>query len=118
MNKIICEKCGAEMQPIDPKFHCGMMCPQCGWGWATTSYDPMLEDNTEYCIILQAGNSKSEDVIKVLSHITGQNYLNTRKMITDAPIKIYSGRANLVNTVIQELDIAGIQYETDPEFPY
>lgn len=118
MNKIICEKCGAEMKPIDPRINCGMTCPQCGWGWATSPYSPMLEDETDYSVTLLAGNSKSEDVIKVISHITGQNYLSARKMIDTAPVKIISGRANQIKDYIKELDFASIQYETDPEFPY
>ena len=118
MKKVICEKCGAEMQPIDPNLHCGMTCPQCGWGWATSPYDPMLEDDTEYSIMLLAGNDRSEDVVKAISQLTVQNYLNSRKMIIDAPLVIYSGRAEQVKDLIEKLDLAAILYEINPEFPY
>ena len=43
-DKIICEKCGAEMLPIDQNKPVGMTCPNCGWGWATTYIEPIIED--------------------------------------------------------------------------
>ena len=46
MNKeYICEKCGTEMVPIDKKIPVGLTCPNCGWGWATTYIDPIIEDD-------------------------------------------------------------------------
>ena len=117
MDKVICEKCGAEMQPIDPNLHCGMTCPQCGWGWATSPYDPLLEDETEYFVTLLAGNTKSKEVIKALSQLTGQNYLKAKKMIDDAPVNVFTGKAFQVKRFIEELDLASIQYEINPEFP-
>ena len=42
--KVFCEKCGAEMHPIDPAKPIGMICPKCGWGWATSYIDPIAED--------------------------------------------------------------------------
>ena len=54
MNKeYICEKCGTEMVPIDKKIPVGLTCPNCGWGWATTYIDPIIEDDRMIpCIVL------------------------------------------------------------------
>ena len=34
--KIICEKCGTEMQSHHKGSTCSMLCPKCGWGWVMT----------------------------------------------------------------------------------
>lgn len=55
--KIICEKCGAVMTPLDPERPIGMECPECGWGWVTSYIEPKAEDATIYSIILEQGNN-------------------------------------------------------------
>ena len=44
--EILCPTCGAEMRLIDPVKDVGMICPNCGWGWATSDIDPILDDST------------------------------------------------------------------------
>ncbi|MCR4671307.1 MAG: hypothetical protein K5643_08955 [Saccharofermentans sp.] len=118
MNKIICEKCGAIMEPIDSDCACGMTCPKCGWGWASTPFNAMDEDGTIYDIILLEGNSNSEDIIKTISQITGQNSLNARKTIENAPVKLLTGKAETVDKVIRNLEAKSIIFKTEPTFPH
>ena len=118
METVICDKCGTKMEPINPKANCGMICPKCGWGWATTPYDPMLEDDNIYKITLLAGNRISEENIKMVSGIIAKNYLLAKKAIEEAPTLLFSGKAKEVLQIISELEAKSILYEVSPRYPY
>lgn len=116
--KVICEKCGSEMQPIDPNAAVGMTCPNCGWGWATTYTEPIVEDTTEYRVILLDNNELSNDGLKTISRITNTNVVNAKKLFLDSPVCIFSGTAVEVRDVIETMDNVSLKYKTEPEFPY
>ena len=69
-DKIICEKCGCEMTDRSSGDSICVECPQCGWGWATTTYDPSLDDNTAYELWLLPGNAQR----KPANHCKNQSY--------------------------------------------
>ena len=116
--KVLCEKCGAEMRPIDPNKPVGMTCPKCGWGWATSYIDPIVEDAVNYTVVLLDGNISSREVIKTISGITGTNFLQAKKMIENAPAKVFVGKAVAVRNVLNEFKASSISYKVDPPFPY
>ena len=115
--KIICEKCGAEMLPIDPYKPVGMRCPKCGWGWATTYIDPIKEDTTAYTVVLLADNLQSKESIKTIAGIAGISFLQAKKMIENAPTSLFVGKAVTVKEVIATLDASAINYQVIPKFP-
>jgi ribosomal protein L7/L12 len=117
-NKIICEKCGAEMLPIDPNKPVGMTCPNCGWGWATTYIDPEQEDDTVYVISLSKGNIATIAAVKAISKITNKNFVQAKKIIENSPVDIYSGNAVQVKDVLLLLESLSMAYCITPEFPY
>lgn len=118
MEKVICDKCGTEMKPINPQTNSGMICPECGWGWATTPSNPMLEDEKIYNVTLLTGNSISEENVKTVSKIIAQNYLFAKKAIENAPTLLLSGKAREVHKIISELEANSILYEVSPHYPY
>jgi len=118
MNLILCDKCGSEMIPINPDHNCGMTCPKCGWGWATTDYNPMWNDDTIYDIILMPDNGCSCEIIKSLSKLTGLNSLQIKTKFMNAPVSLFSGRAEQINEIIKVLNSYSIIYKTSPEYPY
>ena len=118
MNKVICDKCGSEMQPINPNVRCGMICPKCGWGWATSPYDPMSVDENTYVITLLAGNNASEENIKTIAHIIEQNYLSAKRTIEQAPAPLCSGKAKQVKRIVKVLTENAIHFEVEPDYPY
>lgn len=115
---IICEKCGAEMLPIDPHKPIGMKCPKCGWGWATTYIEPIKEDTTDYTIVLLANNVPSKESIKTIAGIVGKSFLQAKKMIENAPTSLFVGKAVTVKEVIATLEGSSINYQIEPNFPY
>lgn len=42
--KTYCEKCGSEMKVINENHPDGMTCQNCGWGWVTSYFEPILSD--------------------------------------------------------------------------
>lgn len=116
--KTICEKCGAQMLPIDPHKPVGMKCPKCGWGWATTYIEPIKEDSTDYTVILLADNVPSKESIKTIAGIAGINFIQAKRMIENAPTNLFVGKAVTVKEVITELDVSAINYQVEPKFPY
>ena len=117
-NKILCEKCGAEMLPIDSNKPVGMTCPNCGWGWATTYIDPEQEDDTVYVISLSKGNIATRAAVKAISKITNKNFVQAKKTIENSPVDIYAGNAVQVKDVLLLLESLSLAYYITPEFPY
>ena len=119
MSEIIkCEKCGAVMRPIDPSKPVGMTCPNCGWGWATTYVDPMLDDNTIYKVSLSNGNKASKSAIKAVAKVSGKNFIQAKRMIENSPSDIYEGKAIQVKEILILLESLPLSYSVMPEFPY
>ena len=117
-DKIICEKCGAEMVPIDTDKPIGMKCPECGWGWVTSYIEPKLEDVTVYSIILEQGNEPGVEVLKAVSKVANCNFIQAKAMITGAPQSMTEGRAVDIERCIELLDKASVKYYIDPEWTY
>lgn len=116
--KIFCEKCGSEMIPVDENKPIGMVCPNCGFGFVTSYIDPIFEDENVYAITLEAGNTCNNSNLKIISKITGENYIHAKKLITSAPVVITKGDALDILSVRKKLDENGIKYSVSPKFPY
>ena len=117
-DKVICEKCGAEMVPLDPSRPIGMECPNCDWGWATTYIEPILADDTKYLIFLEWGNTLEDEVIKAVAKVAVCNFLQAKKLLEEAPVKIAEGKARYVEPLIEMLEKAAVKYHIEPEWPY
>ena len=117
-DKIICEKCGAEMVPIDLDQSIGMKCPKCGWGWVTSYIEPKLEDTTVYSIILEQGNEPAAEAIKAVSRVADCNFIQAKERIIGAPEQMMVGRAVDIERCIKLLDKASVKYYIEPEWIY
>ena len=116
-DKCICEKCGNEMKPLSDIYPIGMTCPNCGWGWATTYIDSINLDESDYHVIL-VSNDNSLSIIKMVSETSNCNYVEAKKLIENAPVEIFSGKAVEVKTIKEKLETANIKFRIEPEFPY
>ncbi len=117
-DRIICEKCGTEMIPLDPDRPVGMICPKCSWGWTTSYIDPIMDDTTNYTIFLLKGTAVSKETIKAVAEAVGINWLEAKKLLETAPVDIYSGKATDVKVILKFLTAHDIQYKVEPSFPY
>ena len=115
--KVLCEKCGEEMIPIDDKRSVGMTCPKCGWGWVTSYFEPYETDMTQYSIVIQ-GNEATRAAIKVVSDIAGVNFLQANKLLKQPEAVVFEGRAAEVLEKKKVLIENKISFKITPDFPY
>ncbi len=118
IEKVLCDKCGAEMIPVDSERPVGMKCPKCGWGWVTSYIDPIKEDETIYEISLEEGNQVTKDNIRLVSEISDVNFLEAKRLLENAPKSFISGKAVDINDAVIRLKDAGIIFTVTPEYPY
>lgn len=117
--KYKCEECGAEMlnQSEGPYIH--YVCPKCGNAYATYDYtkdNPIKFDEIIYSV-KSVDNKTSLDVLKIVSKISGNNYIKCKELIENNGI-ICSGKAMDIITSLQELKSNNIQFEINPKFEY
>ena len=129
MNEIIiCEKCGEQMKSIAKEHTVGMTCPNCGWGWVTSHFDPIDTDQTDYSIFLKVGNPASVDNIKLIASICSKNFIEAKKILqTDVDVCIYTAtnessadysKAGKVRHIAALLKNAQLDFYITPAFPY
>jgi large subunit ribosomal protein L7/L12 len=114
---ICCEICGAEMRFEKDEHSVCWICDNCNNAVATSYFEPILLDNTNYHIILISNNC-SVCIIKMVSEISGYNYIETKKAIENAPVEIFSGKAVDIKPVKENLEKAGVNFSIEPEFLY
>ena len=115
--KIVCEKCGAEMHIVRDSYQMGMECPNCGWGWVTTYNEPIEVDYGVYHVVLDSKDSSLANVMLVAS-IVNCNYLRAKRIIENSPSEIFSGKAVDVREIRDRLVQAGMAFRIEPDFPY
>ena len=117
--KYKCEKCGTEMlnQSKGPYIH--YVCPKCGNAYATYDYtkdDPIKFDENTY-FVKSVNNKTSTEVLKIVSKISGQNYVKCKELIDNNDV-ICSGKARDIINSLKELKEKNIQIEISPTFKY
>lgn len=115
--KIVCEKCGAEMHVVRDSYQMGMECPNCGWGWVTTYNEPIEVDYGVYRVILDSKDTSLVNV-KLVASIVNCNYLRAKRIIENSPSEIFSGKAVDVREIRDRLVQAGMAFRIEPDFPY
>lgn len=118
IDKVLCDKCGTEMIPVDSERPVGMKCPNCGWGWVTSYIDPIKEDETIYEIELEEDNQATKDNIRLISEISNMNFLEAKCLLENAPESFVSGKATDINDAVIRLKVTGINFTVTPEYPY
>jgi len=105
------------MIPLDSTRSVGMTCPGCGWGWATSCFEPYETDLTQYSVVI-FGNETSMQKIKTVSEITGENYLKTREMMLLSEAVVFEGKATDIFKIRDKLNLSNISFKIKPDFPY
>ena len=115
--KIICEKCGAEMRPYQEGRTGGMLCPECGWGWVTTITPAIDADETLYTVKISKPGKITNDMIKLYAELSGINYMQTKKALEEGNAEI-SGLATDIQKTLPRLYEAGLEFTITPDYPY
>ena len=115
---MICENCGAEMRFRQDGHSICWVCDNCGEAVASTYFEPYETDLTEYHVLLVSQFKAPSSILKLISEIANCNYLKAKKMIENAPVEIFCGKAIDVKAVKEKLEATNIDFKIDPEFPY
>lgn len=116
-NKILCEKCGSPMRPLDPQKPIDMTCDKCGWGQATTYIEPIFSDTTTYSLTIRKMNNPNAKVLRVLANICNCNYIKAKELVTSQDVVITDLATSIKECAIM-LCKNDINFEIVPEFPY
>ena len=98
--------------------HFPAICPKCGWGVASSYFDPIGIEPTEYTVILLDGNKDSVEVIRAVNKVSHCNLLKSKQLIENAPCVIFSGDALEVHEMKEILDEEAVLYRIEPDYPY
>ena len=117
-NKLICEKCNANMNWFSEDSVQGWICHNCGWNLITTDIGEIYKDTVEYSVYIKNGGKVNNEKIKTIARIAGVNFINAREMLIEKHACILKGKAPKVKAVIEELGKSEIEVEVIPKFRY
>lgn len=116
-NKYLCPECGTEMIENYEKPSLLLYCPKCGCKLATTRWDAIDLDETNYELLLEKIESPSIESIKIISSLTGQNFIETRTNLINGNVS-FIGCALEIMEKKKICDDNNIKYFISPAFPY
>ena len=116
-NKYICPKCGAEMIAVYEKPALNLTCPKCGCKIATTKWEDIDLDDTDYKIVLKSLAHPSMDQVKLISNLTGQNFIVSKRLLENGGV-LLSTKAIEIREKKKLLNENGVDFSISPEFPY
>ena len=113
-----CDKCGNIMIPIQKEGATGMVCPNCGFGFVTSYFDPVYEDRNVYEVYLSTGNTITNKNYFLIQSINGKNIQEIKQLFESSPYLLYKGHAAEVRELKNKLDESGVKYVIVPDFNY
>ena len=116
-NKYFCPKCGTEMIADYEKPALNLTCPNCGCKIATTKWEDIDLDDTDYEVVLKPSINHSMEQIKFVSKLTGLNYIDSKKLLENGGI-LLKARAVELKEKMNSLVAIGINFSVTPDFPY
>ncbi len=114
---IKCPKCGNEIIVINNGREIINKCNSCDYEVVTTYNSQMDLDNTKYVISILSDNEISLNNIKLVSKLTGLNFVQSKKCLQDG----YSFNKEYAEEVLEKKKIFekyDIKYRIIPKFPY
>lgn len=85
---------------------------------ATSYFSPIYTDEQEYTITVLKEAQMTPQAYKIVSEISGKNYLTVKKEMDEAPLPVFSGKAREVLLCIRKLKECGASIRVSPDFPY
>ena len=113
---VLCENCGHEMEYFQQGHSCGWTCPVCGNGIATSYFEPIELDETNYTITIHS-QEPALDGIKIVARIAECNFLEARKYLLSGTLSL-SEKAMKIREWARLLNDSHVSYAIEPDFPY
>lgn len=114
--KIICEKCGSEMEYFIDGSTCGTTCKNCGWGCVTTYQAPIKLDSTDYKLCIEPIKKPSIEILRCTASLLGCNFLEAKSKLHDRIF--FTNKASVILDIALRLKSDNIAFTITPEFPY
>lgn len=113
-----CEKCKSNMKYFCEGSVQGWLCPLCGEEIITTYIDPMSQDATVYRIYIRSTAEINSLKIKLISQLSGVNYITARNILVEGDACVFEARAREIKNAATMLDDANISFVIVPEYNY
>ena len=114
---IKCPNCGNEVKVIFNGREIINKCLKCDYEVVTTYNSQIDLDNTKYVISILVGNETSLDNIKLISKLTGDNFIQSKKYLESG----YSFEKEYAEGILEKkkiFDEYKIKYQISPKFSY
>ena len=111
-----CLSCGTEME-CKIEGHClSWICNNCGDGIATSYFEPIELDQTDYYLHIAPVIAPSPDVLRYISQLLMCNYMQAKARLVDEII--IKEKATKVNDIAYKLTTLNLAYTITPDYPY
>ena len=105
------------MESYNRGHSCGMECPECGWGWATSYFSPIEMDDTLYTVNFLVPDKVTISMIRLYAKLTGVNFLQAKEALSNGNAKI-SAYAKELQDQLTEIQDAELKFTITPDYPY
>lgn len=112
-----CSSCGENMICKIEEHTLVWECPKCGDGLATTYFEPIETDETNYTLSISEISEPNIDHIKVISNMLNVNFLKSKSLLQEGNATI-TDKAVKIRDYIRLLNENSISFTITPKFPY
>ena len=110
MEKLICEKCGNEMENLSEGPYIIVKCPRCGWNWTAYDSEKSTDDSISCSVTFEGGQYTKERALVLAQMIPGNAVLSKRLLEEGGTVIIDSFREKE-----PELKELGIKFVATPK---
>lgn len=114
----LCPECGSITEKFNEGLTTGIKCTECSWSVATTYIPPIEKDHTLYELKIQNGDHKNKNQIKIISKISGVNFLEARNLLKQENPTIFKGNAIEIKKIKSILEKENITTNIQPNFTW
>jgi DNA-directed RNA polymerase subunit RPC12/RpoP len=113
-----CPRCGNQTEKINKGRAIGTGCPQCGWSVVTTYTHPIDQDVELYEVGIRRMDHPNENQIKIISNLSGINFLQARKKIKEGGSILFQINARQTFSIKAMLVDTGLSPIINPDFKW
>ena len=115
---MLCEKCHTEMIAMNEDNVGEVICPKCGWNIVATKINDIMLDTKMYQLYALKNENINMSQIRILSKISGENFICIKRNVTKNKMLIMNARAAKIKDALKMLKKEKIEFEVVPDFKY
>ena len=115
---MLCKKCHTEMIAMNEDNVGGVICPKCGWNIVATKINDIMLDTKMYQLYALKNENINMSQIRILSKISGENFICIKRDVTKNKMLIMNARATKIKDALKMLKKEKIEFEVVPDFKY